>query len=99
MAAVEAAARGARVVHVGQSAGAEATLSSAAVRGKGLELLGYSNFLVPTEVLQREYAALVEHITRGEVDIPIKRVPFDDVAGAWRRQAAGRAQRKLVLVL
>lgn len=98
-AATEAAARGARIVHVGQSAGAETTLSSAAVRGKGLELLGYSNFLVPAEVLEREYAALVEHVTRGEVQIPVERVPFDEVADAWGRQAAGRATRKLVLVL
>ncbi|MEX0673458.1 MAG: zinc-binding alcohol dehydrogenase family protein [Gaiellaceae bacterium] len=98
-AAVEAAARGARIVHVGQSAGAEATLTSAAVRGKGLELYGYSNFLVPPEVTAREYAALVGHVTRGEVTIDVERVPFDEVADAWNRQAAGRAKRKLVLVL
>jgi NADPH2:quinone reductase len=98
-AAAEACARGARIVHVGQSAGAEATLTSAAVRGKGLELYGYSNFLVPPEVTAREYAALVGHVTRGEVTIDVERVPFDEVADAWTRQAAGRAKRKLVLVL
>jgi len=98
-AAVEACARGARIVQVGQSAGAEATLTSAAVRGKGLELYGYSNFLVPPEVTAREYAALVGHVTRGEVTIDVERVPFDEVADAWSRQAAGRAKRKLVLVL
>jgi NADPH:quinone reductase len=96
--AAEACARGARIVHVGQSAGAEATLSSAAVRGNGLELYGYSNFLVPPEVLEREYRALVDHVTRGEVAVDVERVPFDEVADAWGRQAAGRARRKLVLV-
>jgi NADPH:quinone reductase-like Zn-dependent oxidoreductase len=98
-AAAQAAARGARIVHVGQSAGAEATLSSAAVRGKGLELYGYSNFLVPPEVLDREYRALVEHVTRGEVTIDVERVPFDEVTNAWERQASGSPKRKLVLEL
>jgi NADPH2:quinone reductase len=97
--AAEACARGARIVHVGQSAGGDATLSSAAVRGKGLELYGYSNFLVPPEVLEREYRALVDHVTRGEVHVDLERVPFEEVTGAWRRQASGRAKRKLVLVL
>jgi NADPH2:quinone reductase len=97
--AAEACARGARIVHVGQSAGAEATLSSAAVRGKGLELYGYSNFLVPPEVLEREYRALVDHVTRGEVAVDVERVPLDEVADVWERQASGHAKRKLVLVL
>ena len=97
--AAEACARRARIVHVGQSAGGEATLSSAAVRGKGLELYGYSNFLVPPEVLGHEYRALVEHVIRGEVTVDVERVPFEEVADAWSRQAAGRARRKLVLVL
>jgi NADPH:quinone reductase len=98
-AAAEACARGARIVHVGQSAGGDATLSSAAVRGKGLELYGYSNFLVPPEVVEREYRALVDHVTRGEVHVDVERVPFEEVADAWERQASGRAKRKLVLVL
>jgi len=42
--ALEAAAPGARVVHIGQSAAPEATLASAAVRGKQLDILGFSNF-------------------------------------------------------
>lgn len=98
-AAADACARGARIVHVGQSAGAEATLSSAAVRGKGLELYGYSNFLVPPEVLEREYRRLVEHVTRGEVEVDVERVPFDEVTEAWQRQARGSAKRKLVVML
>lgn len=97
--AAEACARGARIVHVGQSAGGDATLSSAAVRGKGLELYGYSNFLVPPDVLEREYRALVDHVTRGEVYVDVERVPFEEVGDAWERQASGRAKRKLVLVL
>jgi NADPH2:quinone reductase len=96
VAAVEAAARGARIVNIGQSAGAEATLTSAAVRGKVLDLYGYSNYAVPRDVLHREYAALVGHVMRGEVELEFERVPFDQVADAWRRQAAGEAGKLVV---
>jgi len=49
VAATEAAAPGARIVQIGQSAGPEATLASGVVRGKQLEMYGYSNFVVPAE--------------------------------------------------
>jgi NADPH2:quinone reductase len=98
-AAVEAAAPGARLVNIGQSAGAEATLRSADVRGKQLEVYGYSNFAVPRDVLEREYASLVDHVIRGDVQIDVERVPFDEVAEAWQRQAGGSAQAKLVVCL
>ncbi|MGH3033676.1 MAG: quinone oxidoreductase family protein [Gaiellaceae bacterium] len=96
-AAVGAAAPGARVVNIGQSAGPAATLTSAAVRGKQLEILGYSNFTAPADVRAREYRGLVERATRGEVRVDVEEVPLERVADAWRRQAEG-AGRKLVLV-
>jgi NADPH2:quinone reductase len=98
-AAAEAAGLGARIVHIGQSAGPEATLKSSVVRGKVLDLYGFSNFAVGPQDLSREYAALVGHAMRGEVEIDVERVPFDDLTDAWERQASGRATRKLVLLL
>jgi NADPH2:quinone reductase len=98
VAATKAAAKGARIVHLGQSAGPTAPLVSADVRGKALEILGYSNFVVPQEVIEREYRRLVEHAIRGEIEVDLERVPLDDVADAWRRQADGSARRKLVVV-
>ena len=97
IAAAEAAAPGARIVHIGQSAGAGATFASATVRGKQLEILGYSNFAQPIEVLREEYPRLVGHATAGEIVVDVERVPLDDVARAFRRQAAGGAP-KLVIV-
>jgi NADPH:quinone reductase len=97
-AATEAAAPGCRIVHLGQSAGPQATLASGTVRGKQLELYGYSNFALPREVLEREYRRLVEHAVRGEVEVEVERVPLERVAEAWRRQAGG-AGRKLVIAL
>jgi NADPH:quinone reductase len=99
VAAAEAAARHARIVHLGQSAGPETTLKSSVVRGKALDLHGHSTPLAPPDVLRREYEALVGHVTRGEIELEVERVPFDEVADAWRRQADGSAKRKLVVVL
>ena len=84
--AVAAAAPGARIVHLGQSAGPEATLTSAAVRGKQLDLYGYSNFSVPRDVLAREYARLVSHAVAGEIRLDVERVPFERAAEAWERK-------------
>jgi NADPH:quinone reductase len=97
-AALEAAAPGARAVNIGQSAGAEATLASAWVRGKQLEILGYSNFAVPRDVLEREYGRLVEAALAGDVVVDVERVPLEQVADAWGRQAEG-AGKKLVVEL
>ena len=97
-AAVEAAAPNARIVHMGQSAGPTATFTSAAVRGKQLSILGYSNFGVPRDELGRQYRALVERVLAGEIEVDVERVRLDDIADAWRRQAEG-AGSKLVVVL
>jgi NADPH2:quinone reductase len=96
-AAAEAAAPGARIVQLGQSAGATAPITSAAIRFKGLEILGYSDFTVPREVMEVEYARLVQHATAGDIEVDVERVPLEDVAEAWSRQASG-PRRKLVLV-
>ena len=96
-AAVEAAARGARIVHVGQSAGPEATLRSGFVRGKQLDILGFSNFGAPREVIRAEYARLVNHALAGDVIVDVARVTLDDVGEAWQRQAAGN-NAKIVVV-
>ena len=97
VAALDAAATGARVVNVGQSAGAEATIPSGFVRGKQLDLLGYSNFAVPRDVVRDEYRRLVEHAVAGAIRVDVERVSLDKIAEAWERQAAG-AHAKLGVV-
>jgi NADPH:quinone reductase-like Zn-dependent oxidoreductase len=96
-AALAAAAPRARIVHLGQSAGPEASLSSAHVRGKQLDILGHTNFLVPRDELAREYQRLVQEATAGRIELDVERVPLDQVAEAWERQASG-ADSKLVIV-
>ena len=98
-AAAEACARHARIVHLGQSAGPEATLKSSVVRGKSLDLHGLSTGQTPRDELRREYAELVRHAVRGEIEIDVERVPFEQAADAWRRQASGSPKQKLVLLV
>ena len=92
-------ARRARIVHVGQSAGPQATLSSGDVRGKQIDLLGYQTFALPAEVRAEAHAMLLDHAVRGALRIPVERVALDDVAGAWERQASGSTAAKIVVEL
>ena len=96
-AALEVAPPGARFVNLGQSAGATATIPSAAVRGKQLELLGFSDFAVPRDVWRRQYTALVDHAGAGRIHVPLERLSLAAVAAAWERQRSGPGV-KLVLV-
>jgi NADPH2:quinone reductase len=96
-AAVQAAAPGATVVNLGQSAGPTAELASGAVRGKNLNIHGHFAFAVPYAVFGEHYPRLVRHAVAGDIRLDVERLPLDDVADAWRRQGAGEAT-KLVLV-
>jgi NADPH2:quinone reductase len=97
VAALHAAAPGARIVQIGQSAGPDASVPSGAVRGKMLELLGYTNLRVPHESLAHGYEELVAHAAAGRITLDLERVPIEQGADAWARQAAG-ADTKLVLI-
>ncbi len=55
-AAIAALAPFGRLVELGQSAGAEATLASAAIRGKPVDLLGYTNYTAGEERKAAAYA-------------------------------------------
>jgi NADPH2:quinone reductase len=83
------AAPGARIVHIGQSAGPETTLSSANVRGKQLVLMGHSNFGVSHEERTRAYLELLDHVLAGRIVLDLETFPLDGVAAAWDRQASG----------
>ena len=84
--AVAAAAPGARIVQLGQSAAPAATLPSAAIRSKQLDLHGYSDFAVPPDVLGEHYRRLVGHALAGEIRLEVERVGLDELAWAWERR-------------
>ena len=96
-AAAAVAGTGARIVHLGQSAGPTATLPSGVVRGKQLQILGYSNFAVPQEAIADGYRDLLGHAAAGRIRVDAEAIPLGSVAEAWARQARG-AGTKLVIV-
>jgi NADPH:quinone reductase len=81
--AVAAAAPGARIVQLGQSAGATATLPSAAIRGKHLDLYGYTDFAVAPDVMAEHHSRLVGHAVAGEIQLELNRVGLDEVGSVW----------------
>ena len=97
-AGIQAAAPGWRMVQVGQSAGAEASVTSAAIRGKMGEIYGYTDFAVPKDEFREQYLRLVGHAAAGEIIFDIDTYPLERIAEAWERQAAG-AKAKIVVTL
>ena len=88
--AVAAAAPGARIVQLGQSAAPAATLTSAAIRGKQLEVYGFSDFAVPADVFDEHYPRLVEHAIAGEIVLEVEQVGLDEVAAVVGARRQGR---------
>jgi NADPH2:quinone reductase len=96
-AAIDAASVGARVVHLGASASPQATISSAAVRGKTLLIMGHTNFAAPPEIKADAYGRMTQAAVRGELRIEVLPMPLERVEEAWRRLQAS-AHGKIVLV-
>lgn len=96
VAALEAAARGARILNLGQSASPEAVIASSLVRGKDLDLLGYTNFSVPFEELKSGYLTLLGHLEAGRIVVDVERYPLSAAADAWERQAAGPGAKLVI---
>jgi len=95
-AAVEAASFGARIVQLGQGAAPDAVISSAAVRGKMLNILGHASFATPAEVRREAYRRMTEAAAAGDLEVESEVLALEDVAEAWRRLQAG-SHRKILL--
>ncbi len=89
---------GARVVQVGSSAAQTASLAGGPLRGKRVDILGFSLFSEPFAALERDYPLLCQAAAAGTVRIGIDEVPLDDAASAWAAQAHQATGRKLVLL-
>ena len=96
-AAVDALGFRGRLVQMGQSAGAEATLSSAKIRFKEAAILGPTNFAAPCRVRAKALQRMWRHAAAGELLADYETVALGDVPDAWRRQAES-PNVKLVLV-
>ncbi len=95
-AALAAAAPDARIVQMGASAGPTAVLPSAAVRGKRLSVLGYSNFGVPRETFVEAYLTMVRRAIDGALDLDVVVSPLDEVGRAWAGLRGGSVKHVVV---
>jgi len=95
-AAVAAAAPLARIVNLGQSAGDEATLSSAVVRGRQLTIIGHSNPNTSWKVRAHAFRELADHSAGGRIRLKVEELPLSEIASGWKRQASS-PHVKLVL--
>jgi NADPH2:quinone reductase len=96
VAAIQAAAPGWRLVQIGQSAGGEAPVASAPIRGKMGEIYGYTDFAVPKDEFREHYLRLVGHAAAGAIVFDLATYPLEQIAEAWERQAEGAAAKIVV---
>lgn len=97
LAAIKAAARGARLVQIGHMAGETLQIPASILRANAVDISGHAIFHAPLQARREGYLRLTEHAARGDITVPHETVPLADVASAWERQKAG-AGTKLVLV-
>jgi NADPH:quinone reductase len=96
VAALEVVAPKARIVHIGQSAGAHATVPSAPIRGKSLDVLGFTNFQIDRPTLRDCYKELLGHAAGGRIRLDIQRVSLGGSVDAWDRQVSGPGTKLVV---
>jgi NADPH:quinone reductase-like Zn-dependent oxidoreductase len=97
VAAMGAVKRFGRHVQLGQSAGAEVSVASAAIRNKPIDLIGHTNFAASEERKAAAYERMAAHALAGELRVPIERLGLDDVPDAWARVGSS-PHAKLVIV-
>ena len=98
-AALQLLAPGGRFVNLGSSAGDSATFSSATVRSRSAQVLGYTNNEISTEQKGEALLALLRHAAAGRMRVDHEVVPLDRLPEAWERQARGLAERRIVVDL
>jgi NADPH:quinone reductase-like Zn-dependent oxidoreductase len=86
-----------RLVNLGGSGGDVAEFSSAVLRSRTIDVLGYTNAALTPADRRAALAAVIEHASTGRLGVAHEVLPLSGVEAAWRRQAEGRAGVRLVL--
>ena len=95
-AAIEALAFRGRLVQLGQSAGAVASLTSSPIRFRELSIIGHTNFASPFPERRAALEQMFALAASGELVADFEELPLDQLGDAWRRQAESPSV-KLVL--
>ena len=87
----------ARVVNIGHSAGATASISAGILRGKQLALFGFAGLHTPLKEKQSALSWLWAALKGGTLRVNAKTVLLEDLTEAWRRQATSPHAKYVVL--
>jgi NADPH2:quinone reductase len=98
LAAMNAAARFARHVEVGNMAAPEIALPAPLIRAASIDVRGFSVAHPPLELKRDAYLRLTKHAADGDIAIEVDPRPLDEVAEAWERQRQAAGGPKTVLV-
>lgn len=90
-------ADGGRLVNLGGASNDVAEFSSAVLRSRSAEILGYTNNALTPQQRHAAVTAVAEHAAAGRLAVAHELVPLAEVADAWRRQASGDPGVRLVL--
>ena len=97
LAAIQAAAPDMRLVNLGQAAGAEVSLASAAVRSKRVRIIGHTVFGSPVHELAAAQTTMLAHIRAGRLEVDTIEYPLERVAEAWDEQRKGPHHKLIVI--
>jgi NADPH:quinone reductase-like Zn-dependent oxidoreductase len=90
-------APGGRLVNLGGASGDVAQFSSAVLRSRSLQVLGYTNNALTPAERAAALTAVAGHAAAGRLGVAHEVLPLSRVDEAWRRQADGKAGVRLVL--
>ncbi|HET6391205.1 MAG TPA: zinc-binding dehydrogenase [Blastococcus sp.] len=90
-------AEGGRLVNLGGASGDVAEFSSAVLRSRSAEVLGYTNNALTPAERSEALTAVARHAAQGRIAVAHEVLEPGAVSDAWRRQASGTAGARLVL--
>jgi len=96
-AALPVCASQARVVNIGHSAGATASIPAGILRGKQLALFGFAGLHTPLKEKQSALSWLWAALKGGTLRVNAKTVLLEDLLEAWRGQATSPHAKYVVL--
>jgi NADPH:quinone reductase-like Zn-dependent oxidoreductase len=96
-AAVPALAPGGRLVNLGGAAGDAAEFSSAVLRSRSIDVLGYTNNALTVDQRARALTEVLGHAATGAVTVDVEVFPLARVVEAWTSSAAGSGRRAVLV--
>ncbi|MHA6758100.1 quinone oxidoreductase family protein [Streptacidiphilus sp. PAMC 29251] len=96
-AALRVCAPRARVVNIGNPAGATAQVPAGLLRGKQLTLSGFAGLHTPLKDKRSALTWLWAALSRGSLQVEVRTFPLDELPSVWRAQAASPHAKYVLL--